>query len=783
MQYRRLKKIENQIAVKKKRPFFSKPVFRVLLALLLIFVFVVISLAIIWFSTDYELNLDDLKNIKRRNVFFDNQNVEIQSDADKYIEISKLHGYTINCFIAKEDKNFFNHGGIDLKRIVKAGFVNMTHFSFKQGASTITQQLIKNTYLGQEKTLSRKYKEIKLALKLEKQMSKEEILELYLNSIYFGKNSYGIENASYFYFNKSAENLTLNESAVLAGIISSPNKNCPIINGDRSMQHRNFVLKSLLHNNYISNDIYEYETTQPIVLNLNEESLNYSYMHEVYSELNQIFLLSKNDLTNLNIKVYTYLDSNLQNKANELLASSDLFDNCYDNINDCIVLIDNQTCGVNVLACNNTLNIKETKRQIGSTIKPILVYMPAMEENIITATTLINDEKTNFGGYSPSNFDDVYYGDVTVRHAIKKSLNIPAVKTLNYLGMDSFFEYADKLDINLNNNDRNLSSALGGLTNGIDLISLTSSYTSLANYGIYNPPKFIKKIEDDKGNILYENVTNFQPVFSVENSFIMTDILMDSVSDGTAHKMDILPFEIAAKTGTVGYDYGNSDAYNISYTTKHTMGIWVGAKKGVISNYISGGNTCSFIARDLYNDIYKGKAPPDFKIPNTVHLLNVDMENLNVNHEITLAADSTPEKFVYKEYFSQNNMPIKVSKYFDNLKVIDADVDIIQKYPNVKFTALPYVIYEVYQLYGDSATLIKTIENKTGDIEVIDNLAIDGKTYRYTVIPYINVKGEKRKLDQGIFTSKKVVMPLKFSPKNSDNNIDNDIENWWDLAL
>ncbi|MCL1901887.1 MAG: penicillin-binding transpeptidase domain-containing protein, partial [Firmicutes bacterium] len=473
----------------------------------------------------------------------------------------------------------------------------------------------------------------------------------------------------------------------------------------------------------------------------------------------------------------------LQNKANELLASSDLFDNCYDNINDCIVLIDNQTCGVNVLACNNTLNIKETKRQIGSTIKPILVYMPAMEENIITATTLINDEKTNFGGYSPSNFDDVYYGDVTVRHAIKKSLNIPAVKTLNYLGMDSFFEYADKLDINLNNNDRNLSSALGGLTNGIDLISLTSSYTSLANYGMYSPSKFIKKIEDDKGNILYENVTNFTPVFSKENSFIMTDILMDSVADGTAHKMDVLPFDIASKTGTVGYEYGNSDAYNISYTTLHTIGVWAGSKKGVFSNYISGGNTCSFIARDLFDALYKDHIPPDFQVPPTVHLLNIDMENLNVNHEITLASDATPDKFIQKEYFSQNNLPVKVSKYFDDLKVVNADVDIIQKYPNVKFTALPYIIYEVYQLDGDTATLIKTIEDKSGEMQVIDSLAADGKTYRYSVIPYIYVKGGKRKLEQGIFTSRKVIMPLKFSPKNPDAGDIYDIENWWDIAI
>ena len=776
--------------IKIKKP--VKPIIlRILFVTLAILTFLILSAIIFWFSVDYDLDLNAIESVTARNVYFDSSNNEINSNGNgRFIEYSNFHDYTINCFISTEDRNFFKHKGIDVKRIVKAISKNITSFSYKEGASTITQQLIKNSQLSSKKTISRKYKEIKLALKLEKRLSKERIMELYLNSIYFGKNCYGIENAAKYYFNKSAADLNLNESAVLAGLIKSPATYSPTANLDKCIQRRNTVLDNLLQCGYIDNLIYEAEMSQPISVDITgNENLNYAYMEAANEELLKIFNINDKDLASLGLKIYTYLDSDMQNVAYKLLNNREYYPEYYDFTNNGIVLIENDTNGVSVFTSNNALDLKNIKRQPGSAIKPLLVYMPAFENNTITATTLIRDEKTIFEDYSPSNFNDEYYGDVTVRFSIKKSLNIPAIKTLNYIGVEEYRKYAQKLNLPLNKNDDNLSVALGGLTDGVSLLDLTAGYTALSNSGEFSKPKFILKIEDKNGNILYENHVKKQRVFTLENSFIMTDILMDSVNDGTANKLKTLPFDVASKTGTVGNDSGNTDGYNISYTTKHTLGIWTGSKTGTFGQYIMGGTTCSYLARDFYLDLYNDKIPEDFITPNGVKRLNIDSENLKVNHEIALATDDTPNNYILAEYFSSKNMPNRVSTYFENIKVISADVDLLEKYPYIKFTALSYASYEIYRNDGKNKELIKTIENKSGIIEIFDKTVLEGKTYEYTIIPYFKSEKDKKKIDKGIYTSEKIIIPVRFIPqKNSDEDKlnDNDDEknlDWWQTAI
>lgn len=781
--------------VKVKKPF-KKGFLRILFVFTAVIVFLLLAGAIFWVSVDYDIDLISIENISSKNIFFDNNSEEIKLNGNgRFIEFKEFKDYTINCFVATEDKNFFSHNGIDLKRITKATLKNVKSFSYKEGASTITQQLIKNSQLTNEKTISRKYKEIKLALKLEKHLSKERIMELYLNSIYFGKNCYGIENASLYYFNKSSVDLTLNESAVLAGIINSPAKFSPINNTDNCLNRRNLVLKNMLNCNYIAQDTYLEEISKPLNVDLtNNDNKNYTYMEAVNDELEKIFNLSEKEIAASGLKIYTYLDSNLQTEAAKILKYEEYFPEYYENVSNCIVLIDNYTNGISVLASNNGLNIKNVKRQPGSAVKPLLVYMPAFEKNIITATTLINDEKTDFEGYNPSNFHNEYYGDVTVRYAIKKSLNIPAVKTLNYIGVESFKDYAKKLNINLSESDNSLPLALGGLSEGINLIELTSGYTALSNNGEYGLAKTISKIEDKDGNVLYENRNSKTKVFSKENSFIMTDILMDAVNDGTASKLSVLPFEIASKTGTVGFENGNTDGYNISYTTRHTLGVWAGTKTGTFGQQIMGGTSCSFIAKDFYEKLYKNDFPPNFAVPENVTMLKIDSENLKVNHEIALAAKDTPDVFITSEYFSKNNMPKNVSTFFSDIKVTSADINIFDKYPKIKFTALPYASYEIYRDSGNNKELIETVKNKNGIVEITDKNVKEGKTYRYSIIPYFNSSKEKKKIEKGEFVSEKIIIPLKFVPKKEEQEKKNEAkddegkmeellkkEDWWQL--
>lgn len=774
---------ENPVKQKKS----IKSVFsRILFIFAAILAFLILTLTIIWYSVDYELDLNSIENVSSKNIFYDIESKEINYKGNgRFINFSEFQDYTINCFVCTEDKNFFKHNGIDTKRILKSALKNAASFSYKEGASTITQQLIKNSQLSNQKTLIRKFKEIKLALKLEKQISKERIMELYLNSIYFGKNCYGIENASKYYFNKSSIDLTLNESAVLAGIINSPAKYSPLENAGKCVARRNFVLKNMLTSGYIDEETFNKVSAEPLKIDTsNGENYNYAYLEAVNGELSKIFNLSEQEIAQSGLKVYTYMDSRLQQEANKLLENEKYFPSYYKNTNNCIVLIDNFTNGISVLATNNALDIQHLKRQPGSCIKPVLVYMPAFEKNIITASTLINDEATVFGDYHPTNFKNKYNGDVTVRTAIKKSLNIPAVKTLNYLGIDSFKEYAKKLNIVLSEKDTGLPMALGGLTDGISLLELTSAYTALANSGNFGVSKVIKKVEDSFGNILYENINSATRIYSEENSFIMTDILMDTVFDGTANILKDLRFDVACKTGTVGTEEGNSDAYNISYTTRHTLSVWAGAKSNNFGQYIMGGTSCAYLAKDFYEKLYnENNIPEDFIIPKTVERLNIDFKNLCANHEITLAASDTPDNFILSEYFSKHNMPTKVSSFFKNIKVTSADVNVFDRFPNIKFTAVPYAFYEIYRDDGNKKELLKTIKDTEGIVEFIDDTVKEGKTYEYTIVPYFNSEKELKKIDNGVYKSQKIIIPIKFVPESDPDEKENppkDGENWWD---
>ena len=332
---------------------------------------------------------------------YDKNNNLIRPKNENLISISKIKKHTKDAFISAEDKRFYSHNGIDFIRIGGAIISNLKSRSFSEGASTISQQLIKNTQLSSEKTITRKLKEIKMTKQLEKSFSKDEILEFYLNNIYFGNGCYGIENASNHYFNKSAENLSIEESALLAGTINAPSLYDIESNFEKANNRKNLILKLMKSYGKISENQYNEAVSSEIKLNIQKQSNSNFLYNEILKEASQKLDISEEKLKNNNYKIYTYIDLNLQNKIKEIIKSN--YSNLDCNPNIASIVTDNKSNGIIAIVGNK--KTFETKRQPGSIIKPILVYAPAFENNTISPATKIVDEKVNIGGYSPENAD------------------------------------------------------------------------------------------------------------------------------------------------------------------------------------------------------------------------------------------------------------------------------------------------------------------------------------------------------------------------------------------
>ena len=350
------------------------------------------------------------------------------------VTIEDIPQHVQNAFICCEDKRFYKHNGFDALRFGKAVLNNLKAGSFKEGASTISQQLIKNTHLSQEKTIKRKFQEWKLTRQLEKRYTKEEILAKYLNTIYFGHNCFGIVSAADFYFQKTPNELSLADGAILAGLVKSPNNYSPYKNPERCKIRKESVLALMQKNGKISEKERKSALAEPLPV-LDSFSRNTGFSHFVFDELTS--LSEQYGFTvGGKVEIETYLDQNLQNELEELA-------NGITDTDKTVMVLDNQQHLFK--ACVSSVG--NIQRLPGSLIKPLLVYAPALEENILSPATPILDEKINYAGYSPENYGGKYYGYVSMREAVEKSLNIPAVKTLESIGVERAAKYTSHLHL------------------------------------------------------------------------------------------------------------------------------------------------------------------------------------------------------------------------------------------------------------------------------------------------------------------------------------------------
>lgn len=634
----------------------------ILIALLLAVIFV-LAYFIKLSPEAVELNPDRLVNIKGGFDVLDVNGAALEEAIPirsvRKARIDYMPDYVKQAFIAVEDKRFYQHDGIDSYRIFGAIKNNIFSGRFKEGASTITQQLIKNTHLSGQKNIARKLNEIRLARELEKSFTKEQILEMYVNTIYFGNNAYGIENASNTYFNKSATNLTVSQAALLAGLIKAPTTYAPNNNLNKCLRRRNLVLKLMKEQGYIDEESFNIAINEKIDVTLINRNKNYykRYMHGAIQEACSILKISEKQLSESKLKIYTYYDAQTQ----KLLEKS-IFDAKIKTFNGnpsqvCGIIADNKTSGISAFCGISRYNLYTLKRNIGSTAKPLVVYAPALEERIITPATPINDESINFDGYAPKNYGGKYYGWIPMRKAIAKSLNSTAIKTLNALTPKKARKYLIANGFKIHKSDKNLSMALGSFNNGIDLLSLTGGYMTLANNGEYRPVRFIKKITNDVGKILYEHKPKAKKVFGNDTAFLMTDMLKSVVNEGTAEKLR-LNFDIAAKTGTTGMgkSKNNTDALIVSYTTLHTITMWCGGyPDDPLPQSVTGGGIPALVSKKLYTNLYSDSMPQPFTPPDSVTRLILSKKELEEHHRIKVVEETGSDTF--SEYFSLKNCP------------------------------------------------------------------------------------------------------------------------------
>ena len=508
------------------------------------------------------------------------------SSTSEWVSLEDINYNLINAVISVEDKNFYQHHGFDYLRIAKAMYLNIKNGKITQGASTISQQYIKNIFLDFSTTWERKIEEAFLTLELEVHYSKDEILEGYLNTINYGQGNFGIGNASRYYFNKEPLDLTLEEALILAGIPNSPENYNPVANYDLSVERAKIVGKSMVMNGYLTEDELNglFKEKLDIYGKSSEENLDMLmyYQDAVLDELRSIKTIPEELIQNGGIKIYTYLDLDAQKKLEEniltYLSDSEL--------QQASVVVDPNTGGVIALSggvsyANSQYNrAVQAKRQVGSAMKPFLYY-GALEEGMTSASTF-NSQYTTFtlsngDTYSPKNYGSIYANkEITMAEAIAVSDNVYAVKTNMFLGADKLVEIAGRVGIEAE------FSAIPSLALGtgeMSVLDLARGYTTLATGGYKEDIGFIRKVLDSEGNVLYEKDDDKELVLNMNYTYILTEMLTgttnsvykDYASPTALTIASKLSRKYAIKTGTTETDF-----WTAGYNPDIVMVTWVG---------------------------------------------------------------------------------------------------------------------------------------------------------------------------------------------------------------
>lgn len=507
---------------------------------------------------------------------------EIYQEKRTLVPYESIPKHVVNAFVAAEDANFFNHKGVDYTAIARAALKDILSVKFAQGGSTITQQTVKQLFLSPEKSIRRKLKEVILAYRIEKKLSKEEILYLYLNQIYLGDGAYGVEAASRSYFGKGIGELNLPEGAILATLPKAPNRYSPRINPEMSKNRQRYVLRRMVESGFLSQK--ESDRAFQAKLTLAPPSA-FRSKAAYFLEHIRIYLAEKYGTEALyreGMRIYTTIDGKLQEAASDALVEGVRRTeerNKYKDLQGALLAMDPHTGAVLAMvggvdfAASQFNRALQSRRQPGSAFKPV-IYAAAVDAGKTLVSTLY-DSPVEFDlddteMWKPRNYDGTFLGPIPLMEALAKSRNLATIRLLNEIGVDPTLRMAKRLGIE-SPVERNLSIALG--SSGVTGMELVNAYSTFANGGVRPTPYFIREVRDVRGKVLEKTAVRTEAVLSPETAYLTVRLLQEVIASGTGQGARSLGRGLAGKTGTTNE---NTDAWFVGFSPDLAAGVWVG---------------------------------------------------------------------------------------------------------------------------------------------------------------------------------------------------------------
>ena len=549
------------------------------------------------------------------------------------VSVNQIPEDVIHAVIATEDQRFYKHSGLNYMGILRALFQNITSGEIVAGGSTITQQLAKNAFLTQERSYTRKFKELIYTKKIERTYSKDEIMERYLNQIYFGEGAWGIQRAAQIYFGKDVSEVTLSEAAILAGLIKAPSILSPIKGFDKSVERRDVVLSLMLQEGYISEKEMAKAKEQTIVLKgkkLDEYKGKYPYyVDHIIDEAINKYHLTENEILSGGLHIFTELNPAMQKAVEDVYQNDALFPESQSDqlIQSGGIFVNPSTGGINALVGGRGEHIfrgfnhaTQLLRQPGSTMKPLAAYTPALEQGYDTFD-LLEDNPINIAGYQPQNADRQFRGQVTMYDAVVHSYNVPPVWILNKIGLEYGINAVERFGIPLDEKDHSLGLALGGMSKGTSPLQMAQAFSAFPNDGVMVESHTIQRIEDGNGEVLGEWHQKKTKVIDQEIAQKMNYMLRGVVKEGTGTKAQVDDWDIAGKTGTTQLPFeseegGSKDHWFVGYTSQLVGAIWLGYDQTDSKHYLTGssGGTATIIFQEILSQIENDTSPKPFAL-------------------------------------------------------------------------------------------------------------------------------------------------------------------------
>lgn len=564
------------------------------------------------------------------------------------VPISEVPKSLQNAFVATEDARFYSHHGIDPVGILRAVWVNIARSGVSEGGSTITQQLARNAFLSQDRTLKRKVSEALLALRIEQRYTKQEILEMYMNQIYFGQGAYGVQAASKVYFGKDVQDLSLAQASILAGLPQSPNYFSPFNDLEASKKRQAIVLGQMVKYNYITQAQADEAKEADLELIAKQDATastdtNASYfINYVIAQVSEKY--GDDAIYKDGLKIYTTIDMDAQNAAVRAMGDLPTFytdQNGLQQPQGALVAVNPHNGYIVAMVGgrgNDSFNrATQATRQPGSSFKPF-VYLAAIQQGM-TPGTIIDDSPVDFNGWKPQNYERSYFGQVPLRYALQHSLNVATVKLADDIGMRKILNLAKDMGItSLTDSDNNLAAALGGLTHGVRPIEMATAYSVLANGGLKINPTAITKIIDRNGQVLEEFSVDEKRVIEEKDAAIITSMLESVIQGGTGGNAAI-GRPAAGKTGTTD---DSKDAWFVGYTPDLVAAVWMGDDFGVETlNGTTGGTIPAMIWHDFMNQALANTPVSDFNVPASAQSI--------INQGYRAVAKETPKEEAKKD--------------------------------------------------------------------------------------------------------------------------------------